>query len=219
MRTICTGLIGMLIFLLATFPVAGDEAAKEADPTGAAMENWESLLHGKGLDGWTESGSPWTPGTWSREGDTVTGSITGHRRSRLTQGDTTWTDYEFSVKGTLVDGWNLQLHFRVSEDGLSFYMVDFWPGDNAAVAISMRGPDTPGVVKLNVVDFPFEYGREYDILITAQGPFLSVHIDGKLINRHTDNTYGRGGVGLNMWETTVATFRDPRIRHISEKQP
>ena len=64
---------------------------------------WESLLHGKGLDGWTESGPPWSPGGWSREGDTVAGNLSGRKKSRITRGDTTWTDYELSVFATLVE--------------------------------------------------------------------------------------------------------------------
>ena len=38
-------------------------------------------------------------------------------------------------------------------------------------------------------------------------------VDGVLVNQLTDDFCDRGGVGLNMWWTTTARFRDPRIRH------
>ena len=66
-----------------------------ADPPGAEKAFvWESLLHGSDLEGWRESGSPWSPGTWSREGQTVTGRVSGHRKARITQGDSSWTNYD-----------------------------------------------------------------------------------------------------------------------------
>ena len=193
--------VGLLVFAI---PVAGDSDGSERP------FEWEPLLHDTGLDGWRESDSPWTPGTWGREGETVTGRRSGDGKARITQGDSSWTNYQFSVKGTLLDG-QLQIHFRVSNDGQSFYMLDFWTP--LSVAISKRGPDTQGVVWLDVVDFPTQIGREYDIVIAARGQSLTSYIDGKLVNRLTDDTYSSGGVGFNLWHSASAKFRNPQIRH------
>ena len=63
------------------------------------------------------------------------------------------------------------------------------------------------------VGFDFQMGREYDILIAARGPRLSVHVDGVLVNEHTDVSNSSGGVGLNLWHPTHARFRDLKVRH------
>jgi hypothetical protein len=210
-------LLSVIVLLSLAFPVAAEiEPGPENDygrtRQGGLSIEWEPLLHGTGLDGWRESGSPWTPGGWSREGESVLGRISGQRVSRITQGDTSWVNYELSVHATLEKGSNLQLHVRVSEDGMAFYMVEFdysWQSLN----ISKRDRDTGRIVKLSVVNFVLEEGREYHLVISARQQSLTTYIDGMLVNQLTDDSYSRGGVGLNMWWTTTASFRDPKIRH------
>ena len=95
--------------------------------------------------------------------------------------------------------------------GKSFYMLDFWTP--LSVAISKRGPDTGGVIWLDVIDFPTEIGREYEIVIAARGQSLTSYIDGHLVNRLTDDSYNSGGIGFNLWHTSAMRFRDPKVRH------
>ena len=172
------------------------------------VTEWEPLLPGTDLEGWTESGPPWTSGEWSRTGETITGHLSVDENARITRGDSSWSDYEFSVYGTLVDGSNLQVQFRVSGDGETYYMLDCGYG----TALSIR--DSGQITHLSRVrSFPFEKGQEYHIVISARGSLLSSHIDGKLVNQVIHDTFDKGGVGLNMWHTTTAKFRDPRIRH------
>ena len=142
----------------------------------------------------------------------------GHRthiraeKTRITQGDASWVNYEFSVHATLEEGSNLQFHVRVSEDGMAFYMVEFdysWQSVN----ISKRDADTGRIVKLSVVNHVLEEGREYHLVISARQQSLTTYLDGKLVNQLTDDSFSSGGVGLNMWWTTTASFRNPRIRH------
>jgi hypothetical protein len=212
--TLFMRLAAVLAFLDFTVPVLADKPGPDNDygrsnPGGLTVQ-WEPLLQGTGLDGWSESGSPWTPGGWARDGDSVIGRIPGQSKSRITQGDTSWINYEFSVHATLEVGSNLQFHFRVTENDEEYYMVELdysWQSIN----ISRRGPNT--FVKLSVVNFALEEGREYHIVISARGQSLTTYIDGMLVNQLTDDSYSRGGVGLNMWWTTTANFRDPKIRH------
>ncbi len=193
--------VGLLTFAI---PVAGDS------PGSDRAHEWGPLLHGTGLDGWLDSDSPWTPGTWIREGESVKGQRSGDGKARITQGDSSWTNYHFSVNATPLEG-QLQIHFRVSNDGQAFYMLDFWTP--LSVALSKRGPDTKGVVWLDVVDFLTELGREYEIVIAARGQSLTTYIDGKLVNRLTDDTCSSGGIGFNLWHSASARFGNPRIRH------
>ncbi len=173
---------------------------------------WQSLLAESGLEGWQESsGFPWKPGEWSREGDTVRASFSGHGKTRITQGDSTWKNYEFSLHLTIGEG-TVQIPFRLSAEGKTFYFVEFdhsWQTIN----VTKRNESGRGVTKLSVVNFPVEFGREYHLIISARQQSLTTYIDGNLLNQVTDDSYSRGGVGLGMWWTTTATFRDPKIRH------
>ena len=172
------------------------------------QREWEPLLHGTDLEGWAESGPPYACGEWSRSAETIAGHLLVDENAQITQGDSSWSDYEFSVYGTLVEGTNLQVQFRVSDDGETYYMLDCGYG----TALSIR--DSGRITHLSRVrSFPFEKGREYHIVISARGSMLTSHIDGKLVNQVIHDTLDKGGVGFNMWHTTTAKFRDPKIRH------
>ena len=105
----------------------------------------------------------------------------------------------------------MQIHFRVSQDGQAYYLLDFLYGWQA-VAISKMEAGAGEVEKLSVVNFPFEKGREYNVLIAVRELSLTSYIDGKLVNQVTDRSYREGGIALGLWWSTV-NFRDPRIRH------
>ncbi len=153
------------LILLATLALTISTAA--ADPTGPENDYgrsrpgglripWQSLLVDTGLEGWNESGSPWKPGEWTREGDTIRVSFSGRGKTRITQGDSTWQNYEFSLHLT-IEGGTVQLPFRLSEDG--FYFVEF---DHAwqTINVTKRNESGRGVTKLSVINFPVEYDRE-----------------------------------------------------------
>ena len=204
-----------LALLVSAVPVAAEvEPGPENDygrsrPGGLIIE-WRSLLGGTGLEGWRESGSPQSQAEWTRDGNSVRGHIPIDRKTRLVTGDTSWKNYEFSVHVTPKKG-TLQFPFRIEEDGKALYFVEF---DHAwqSINLSKRDRET-GVVKLSVVNFALETDREYHLVISARQRSLTTYIDGKLINQVTDDSYSKGGVGLAMWWTTTAIFRDPKIRH------
>ena len=179
---------------------------------------WQALLKGEGTDGWREIDVPLDSSSalerrtlWSRRGNSILGRAPKGTASRLVAGDTSWRDYEVSTLLTLVEGPNMQLQFRVSQDGKAYYLLDFLYGWQA-VAISKMEPDARAVEKLSVVNFPFVRGREYNVLIAARERSLTSYIDGKLINQVTDRSFREGGIAMCLWSSTVNS-RDPRIRH------
>lgn len=120
-------------------------------------------------------------------------------------------NYEFSLHLTIGEG-TVQIPFRLSAEGKTFYFVEFdhsWQTIN----VTKRNESGRGVTKLSAVNFPVEFGRDYHLIISARQQSLTTYIDGNLLNQVTDDSYSRGGVGLGMWWTTTATFRDPKIRH------
>jgi hypothetical protein len=174
---------------------------------------WESMLRGDGLEGWQASDAPFSPSAWKREGDTIVSDLGDAQRARLVQGDADWVAYEFKVQATLVNRLSLQIHFGVSEDGRQSYFLSFLTGWKA-IAIVRRNEDTGEDVKLDVVDFVHEYGREYDIVIKVRDHSFTSYIDGDLVNRLTLPENPRGGVAIAVWgHGTAARFRDPQVRH------
>lgn len=201
-----------------------DETGPEDDfgrPRLGGMEGkilWNSLLQGDDLEGWTEtevplenSSPPERGTTWKREGPAIVGTVPVETATSLTTGDSNWSNYELSVLLTLVEGSDMQVHFRKSQDGSDYYLLDFLLGWQA-VAVSKMNRDAGEVEKISVVNFPFEKGREYNVLIAARGESLTSYIDGKLVNQVRDDEFKTGGVALGLWWSTVA-YRDPRIRH------
>ena len=70
------------------------------------------------------------------------------------------------------------------------------------------------LTELDVAQFVIEYGREYDVVISAIGQSIRSYIDGKLVNVLTKNFHTRGGIALGTWgNNTVVRFRDPKVRH------
>lgn len=186
---------------------AGDDYGRSR-PDGLIIP-WQSLLQGNGLEGWLAAASS---GGWSRDGDAIVGQLDGKRKSDIFQGDTGWKNYEYSLFVTLEKGSCMQFPFRVTDDRMGFYFVEFdyaWQTIN----VTLREPGIHGVTKLSVVNYALEKGREYHLIISARHRSLTTYIDGKLVNQVTDARYDGGGIGIAMWWDTRATYRDPKIRH------
>ena len=206
-------LFGVLTILLAATPRHEAASGPEDDygrshPDGLIIP-WQSLLQGKGLEGWRATTSS---GEWSRDDDAIVGQLDGHRKSHMFQGDFNWKNYEYSLFVTLEKGSCMQFPFRVTDDRKGFYFVEFdyaWQSIN----VTLREPGIHGVTKLSVVNYALEKGRVYHLIISARHRSLTTYIDGKLVNQVTDASYESGGVGIAMWWDTRAKYRDPRIRH------
>ncbi len=213
-KTVYVGVL-LIVSLFVSLSTAAEEPATENDYGRAHIGGmrghieWESLLHGDGLDGWTAGEG----GAWSRQGDTIVVSSDESRHTSLSQGDTTWANFELKVAATFEKGSNLQIQFRRSSDGRDYYFLDFLTGWKA-ISVTKKVGGVPGVTKLDVVNYPFELGREYDIVIAVRGESIHTYIDGQLVNRLTHDFRRRGGIALATWgNNTVVRYRDPKVRH------
>ena len=174
---------------------------------------WESMIDGEGLAGWHASDSPFTSSVWRREGDAIIADTGQASRGRLVQGDGTWAAYEFKVQATIEKGYGPQLVFGISDDAISSHFLTYLAGWKTMVIVR-RNEETREDVKLDVVDFVMDPGREYDIVLKVRDHSVTSYVDGVLVNRLTLPGEPRGAVGLAVWgNNTVVRFRDPRIRH------
>ena len=97
--------------------------------------NWQSLL-AEGLDGW----QPDDPRVWSREGDSLVVDAAGlNQHNALTYREGTWSDFDLIVHATLVHGANLQIHFGISDDHPTAYVLD-WLKGLGKMALSTQRP-------------------------------------------------------------------------------
>lgn len=206
----------ILILQSAMTPAFSDDRPGSEDNYGRARIGgmtgrimWESMLAGEGLEGWT----PGDEKVWSRDGDAVIANAGGRdNATRLVQGDSTWSHYEFKVQVTRVKGANVQVRFGITEESRE-YMVDYLGGWKA-LAISTYERGKRGVTKLDVVNLVLERGREFDLVLAVRGHSVTTYVNGKLVNRLTLEANPNGAVGLGTWgHHAVARFRDPRIRH------
>lgn len=197
-----TTLIGLA---LCAVSVAAQNGGREKLGGSQGGIEWESLLQGDGLSGWGENGDPWTPGVWSREGDTIIVDVGEGYRARIVMGDETWLAYELQVQITMVKG-TPQLWFNI-HDGKAYHFAPLMGWQTAAIM-------APDHTKLDVVNHVFEFNREYDMVLAVRGNSVTTYIDGQLVNRLTLDEPPKGGIGLAVWgRHTIARFRDPKVRH------
>ena len=209
----------LLFVLLSAVNAAGEAPSFENDygrsEIGGSQGGipWESMLQGDGLEGWHASQAPFTPSVWRREGDAIVADTGEANRARLVQGDGDWMAYEFKAQVTMEKGYGPQLVFGISDDGVASHFLSYLTGWKTIVTVR-RNEETHEDVKLDVIDFVMEYGREYDIVLKVRDHSVTTYIDGALINRLTLPENPRGAVALAVWgRNTVVRFRDPMVRH------
>ena len=202
--------------LLAAMSATGETPSFENDYGRADIgKPWESMLASQGLAGWHASEAPFTPSVWRREGDAIIADTGEANRGRLVQGDGTWAAYEFKVQATVEKGFiGPQLVFGISDDGISSYFLTYLAGWKTMVIVR-RNEETGEDVKLDVVDFVMDMGRETDIVLKVRDHSVTSYVDGVLVNRLTLEEEPRGAVALAVWgnNNSVVRFRDPKIRH------
>ena len=176
---------------------------------------WESMLASQGLAGWHANEAPFASSVWRREGDAIIADTGEANRGRLVQGDGTWAAYEFKVQATVERGFiGPQLVFGISDDGIASHFLTYLAGWKTMVIVR-RNEETGEDVKLDVVDFVMDMGREYDIVLKVRDHSVTSYVDGVLVNRLTLAEEPRGAVALAVWgnNNSVVRFRDPKIRH------
>lgn len=165
---------------------------------------WESLLPEDGLDGIESKGK------WTRRGDTVKCEA-GDEGAHLIFGQSAWRDYEVKCRVEAEKGGNIQIVFRLSEDGSKGYMLDLLFGWQA-VAISRI--DQGSVLKLSVVNHELQRGRGYDVELAVRGASLTSYIDGDLVNQVTTFDHQQGRFGLTVWNGKTV-FEKPMARRLA----
>lgn len=164
---------------------------------------WESMLHGEGLEGWKAGNEA----VWSREGDTIIAQAAGKDgATRLVQGDSTWSHYEFKVQVMRVEGANVQIRFGITDESRE-YMVDYLGGWKA-LAISTYERGKRGVTKLDVVNLVLEGGREFDLVLAVRGHSVTTYVNGKLVNRLTLDANPTRAVISNLIQSRERSMQD-----------
>lgn len=165
---------------------------------------WEPVLPSSGLDGLI------TQGEWTRSWDSVEAEAGEKKAAWIRLGESDWRDYELSVAITPLSGGNVQIPFRISNDGKKHYLLDLLLGWQA-VAISKV--DQSGLTKLSVVNFELRHGTEYQVELAAREASLTSYINGKLINQVTDFDFRNGHLALSVWSARTR-FKNPKIRRL-----
>lgn len=169
---------------------------------------WEPLLPSSGLSGIDAKGP------WLRQDDSVKCEA-GAEGAHLIFGGHDWRDYELRSRVVAESGGNVQIVFRMSEEGKRGYMLDLLLGWQA-IAISRFDHTTParGVEKLSVVNHEFRHGRAYDVELAARGFSLTSYVDGVLANQVTAFEHEKGRFALVVWNART-TFERPMYRRLA----
>lgn len=176
---------------------------------------WQPIFSG-GLEGWMINREPIsagaTPAGWQIIGADGLAGEDYQDGALLTYGDTSWQDLELSLLVTPLAGGNAQVVFRAHEQK-GWYLVDLLLGWQT-ISVSRLTFDEQGnasQIKLSVVDYPLEHGREYALSIATRGHSITTYVDGALVNQLTDAAWLGGQVGLNVWQGKTL-YRDVRVR-------
>lgn len=176
---------------------------------------WQKIFTGD-FSGWSEDGKAIKPATSPKYWKIIDDGIVGEKwegDTNLTFGDETWENVEFSFLVTPIAGGNAQAIFRRSEDADSRYFFDMMMGWQAIAInrVDLNEAGKPNLVKLSVVNYPLEHGREYAVCIAIRSHSITTYINGALVNQVTDASCPRGMVGLNVWYSKTL-FRDIQVR-------
>lgn len=184
--------------------------AKDFRPTVWGIDGetgWIPMLPEKELKGLEARGS------WTRDKQSVTGTA-GEDSAKLFWGAADWRNYEIDFYMTVISGGNGQVQFRISADGKKCYMMDFLLGWKAVGISKIDGtPGGTGLLKISVVNWDIERGKEYHVQIAVRDASITTYVDGKLVNQVTDSDYRQGRIAFNVWQGKTA-FRDPRYRRL-----
>ena len=126
-------------------------------------------------------------------------------------GDPTWSEYEFSFQGKVVNGVHgikARFHYTSADNYCEFAIGNY---SNRLADISFSHDGTWGRNNLYTRPKPIEPGRWYDIKIRVRGADVICSVDGEEYFAAHDDRFTRGRVGFSTWDTK-AQFRDIKIR-------
>ena len=188
--------------------VAVDNLAKtvtvDGNPTlSSGVSGWK-------IPGWgevTQSSNIWG-GSTSAQAPAKPGTM-------LIGGETSWTDYRFSVLIRSADDDAIGVVFRYqgTNDHYRFSM------DRERKYRRLVRVVDGGFTVLAEDDFVYGKGQDYRITVEAVGESLRVYQDGALVFDVTDSEFESGAIGLYCWANVGARFADLRVDDFSETAP
>jgi alpha-N-arabinofuranosidase len=154
-------------------------------------------------------------GQWMVRDDTIAQESMG-TNVRLTFGDPSWCDYEYTLEAKKTGGQEgFLILFRVGNEE-DFYWCNLGGWGNASHAIERgnKGHGRWGIVGPSVRG-RIERDKWYKIKIRCEGPKFDIWLDGDKIIEFTDgqNAHLAGCVGIGTW-ATQAEFRNIKVESL-----
>jgi hypothetical protein len=166
-------------------------------------------------DGWKEvRGNTWDV----RGGKYWVGPGGGEHRSF--NGDTSWDDYQVSVKAELFQGNGYGVYFRATNfNAVNGYIFQYDPGYGGGAFIFRKivhGRERPPFAGVRVEDTAFGasfewYDVERKITVVVSGDTFSAYVDDIWVLSGTDSTYTHGAIGLRKWSNSIVSFDDVKV--------
>jgi hypothetical protein len=168
--------------------------------------------------GWTivDEGASEAPSSWSASSGVMVqssniygGSTSGSELSKLGTyayyaGGLGWTDYQADLAIRSTDDDTIGVMFRY-QNGNNYYRFSWDKQRGYRRLVKKQG----GVFSLLAQDsVPYTVGQTYQVRIVAQGPLLTVSIDGVPVFSVTDAAISSGGIGLYSWGNSGCYFDD-----------
>ena len=178
------------------------------------LDNWTVIDDPDTLEGpsvWRVEGDHWlhqSSNIWGRRGDFI-GRWYG---TFAVTGDTTWMDYNLTVraKPTDNDGFGVVFRFR---DPNHFYRLlfieDGMSGGPLARLDKRNGPD---YTEIWSAKRGYRVGVETDISVSVNGDSIQVDVDGARLVDALDSSYRSGKIGLFCFAQAGVAFADVRVR-------
>jgi len=154
-------------------------------------------------------------GQWIVRGRTIAQESMG-TNVRLTFGDPSWRDYEYSLEAQKTGGQEgFLIMFRVrNEDDFYWCNLGGWGNVRHAIERGNKGRGRWGVVGPSVPG-RIERDKWYEIRVRCEGPKFDIWLDGDKVIEFTDGRYAHltGCVGIGTW-ATQAVFRNIKVKSL-----
>lgn len=142
----------------------------------------------------------------------------GRGKNQLVFGDTTWIDYETTVRATLDKGKGYGIYYRTDgKKKLNGYSFQYEPtnGKGAFVVRKvLNGKQRAPIAKVAIPKGYPVYGTAHDIAIAVEGDRHVIRIDGETVMDFQDASFSSGAAGLRTWGKTAAAFENVSVKAI-----
>ncbi len=220
-------LVAMILFCLLTPRFSFAQITYNVDP-GNIQHEVDERVYGHFLEHIFHSvnGGLWGELVWNRSMETASnsGGLWEIQDSSLVQsdlstdvrflfGETSWTDYEFTLKAKKLGGAEAFLiMFRA--DGGDYYWLNLGGWNNTQHAIEKATNNNRGVWNNSAFGGTLNTNQWYNIRIRCEGTSFKIYLDGALIYDVNDpQAHLSGQVGVGTWATQAA-YKDFLVTEI-----